>query len=465
MEKSMDLFTILYSLKKRWKMIVALCLLGIIIAGLYSFVLVTPMYSSQVKIFIYQNPSDSSTNTYQDIMTNNYLVNDYKELVNSAPIISRTLTALEAEGYSSADVESEITVTAVSNTRFIYITATNENPQYAAIYANELSKVFAEEAAKIMKLENVNIIEEAVAADAPVSPNKKLNMVIGLLVGFVLGIIIAIAIDMIDNKVRYTDDLKNIYTQYTILGAVPDIYDKKSGKNKERDLDEETLTGGEQFLEAFKSIRTNILFSGIDKECICLTITSSVPGEGKTTGAVNLAKAFAKDGRRTLIVDADLRRPRVHKHFKINTVKGLTSVLVADMEIPSSIVPDVMENLDVMPAGIRPPNPPELLGTNAMTRLINYLKGEYEVIIIDTPPAGMFTDAAILSRYSDGSIYFVASGKPTYNEVARGVDSLEKVNANMLGFVMTRVERTQRGESYYNYSYSSYYGKGLNNSK
>ncbi len=467
--EELDLFALLYSVKKRWKMIALLCVVAALLAGIYSFFIATPMYSSQVKIFVYQEPTtDSATGAYQSLVTSNYLISDYTELANSKPVILQAREGLAEQGYNVAEAVSTITVTAIPDTRFIYIQTTNKNPEYAAAYVNEVAKAFAQQATSLMKLENVNIIEEATVAEWPVSPQKRQNVILGFAAGLLAGIIIAIAIDLLDRKVRYPEDLKNKYNKYVLLGTIPDFENagtQKKHRNKVSEKDDESVgkeeddyfLGGEVVAEALKSIRTNILFSGLEGSSRCLAVTSSVPGEGKTTNAINLAIAFAKSGYRTILVDGDLRRPKVHRRFKIKTVKGLTSALVTDTDWASMILPDVIENLDVMPAGIRPPNPPELLGSSAMGKLVEYLKGEYEIIIVDTPPVGLFTDAALISKHCDAALYVISAGVPLYEEVTKGLEELEKINAKVLGFVMTRVERARNGSYYYNYQYKYNY--------
>lgn len=468
--EELDLFALLYSVKKRWKMIVILCVVSTLLMGVYSFFLATPMYSSQAKIFIYQEPTaeGSTSSTYQNLITSNILISDYTELANSKPVIQQAKDNLTEQGYNVAEVASPITITAITDTRFIYISATNENPEYAAAYVNEVAKAFAKQATDLMKLENVNIIEEATVAGTPVSPNKKRNVALGFAAGLLVGVVIAIVIDLLDRKVRYPEDLKKKYTKYVLLGTIPDFENvgtQKKHRHKPSDKEEEYVgkeeddyfLGGEVVAEALKSIRTNILFSGLEGSSKCIALTSSVPGEGKTTNAINLAIAFAKSGYRTVLVDADLRRPKVHRRFKIKTVKGLTSALVTDADWASMIIPDVIENLDIMPAGIRPPNPPELLGSSAMGKLVAYLKEEYEIIIIDTPPVGLFTDAALISKHCDAAIYVVSAGVPVYEEVNKGLEELEKIDAKILGFIMTRVERARNGSYYYNYQYKYNY--------
>lgn len=468
--EELDLFALLYSVRKRWKLILILCLVCTVVMGIYSFFIATPMYSSQVKLFIYQEPSveGSTSSTYQNLITSNILISDYTELANSKPVIQQAKDNLAAQGYDVAKVATSITVTAITDTRFIYISTTNENSEYAAAYINEIAKVFAQQATELMKLENVNIIEEATVAQWPVSPQKRRNVMLGFAAGLLAGIIIAIAIDLLDRKVRYPEDLKKKYPKYVMLGTIPDFENtgtQRKLKNKMSEKEEEYVgneeedyfLGGEVVAEAMKSIRTNILFSGLEGESKCIALTSSVPGEGKTTNAINLAIAFAKSGYRTILVDGDLRRPKVHRRFKIKTVKGLTSALVTDGDWASMIIPDVIENLDVMPAGIRPPNPPELLGSSAMGKLVEYLKEEYEIIIVDTPPIGLFTDAALISKHCDAALYVISAGIPLYEEVTKGLEELEKINAKVLGFVMTRVERARNGSYYYNYKYKYNY--------
>lgn len=205
--------------------------------------------------------------------------------------------------------------------------------------------------------------------------------------------------------------------------------------------------------EAYRTLRTNIQFSNVDGDLKTLCVTSSGPGEGKTTTVTNLAETFAQAGNRVLIIDADLRRPRVHKVFKLSNHKGLTNVLANQYSI-DDVTQVTGTEVTVMTSGPIPPNPSELLGSQKMKDIITQLKQLYDVIIIDSPPVGVVTDAAILSTSVDGTILVVASGKTEIDGAKRAKQLLENVGARIVGVVMTMIPVSKKG--YYGYQYYSY---------
>lgn len=205
--------------------------------------------------------------------------------------------------------------------------------------------------------------------------------------------------------------------------------------------------------EAYRTLRTNIQFSNVDGNLQTICVTSSGPGEGKTTTATNLAETFAQAGNRVLIIDADLRRPRVHKVFKLSNHKGLTNVLANQYSI-DDVTQVTGTEVTVITSGPIPPNPSELLGSQKMKDIITQLKQLYDVIIIDAPPVGMVTDAAILSTIVDGTILVVASGKTEIDGAKRAKQLLENVGARIVGVVMTMMPVSKKG--YYGYQYYSY---------
>lgn len=192
--------------------------------------------------------------------------------------------------------------------------------------------------------------------------------------------------------------------------------------------------------EAYKALRTNVMFSLTDEEkSHVLMVTSSTPNEGKSTTAVNLAISLAEAGKRTLVIDCDMRKPKLARLLKVVSADGLSNALFSRDDYASSIAHVDGYELYVMPAGSIPPNPSELLGSNRMRTLLDNLKKEFEYIILDTPPINVVTDAAALSPYADGVLLVVRSGVAERNAVVRSVDQLKKVNARLLGFILNGV--------------------------
>ncbi|WP_434283162.1 CpsD/CapB family tyrosine-protein kinase [Clostridium botulinum] len=206
--------------------------------------------------------------------------------------------------------------------------------------------------------------------------------------------------------------------------------------------------------EAYRTLRTNIQFSSFDEKITVIFVTSSTPGEGKSTTSANLAITMAQNGSETILVDCDLRKPNVHKLFKLSNTKGLSNLLIEDNGIDKVIQQSGIENLHILTSGIKPPNPSELLSSKKMKKFIDMSKEHYDYIILDTPPVGVVTDAQLVSQYSDGGILVTASGQVERELAIRAKQLLQKVNAKILGVVLNKVDTDSgNGYRYYNYYY------------
>lgn len=208
--------------------------------------------------------------------------------------------------------------------------------------------------------------------------------------------------------------------------------------------------------EAYRTLRTNIQFFSFDNKIKTIVITSSGPAEGKTTTSCNLAITTAQAGKRTILLDCDMRNAKIHKVFEISNQSGLSNVLIGETNYYEAVQKTDIENLYVLPSGRRPPNPAELLSSEKMKKFLESLKETYDYIIIDTPPIIMVTDAQIISQYADGCLLVVASAEADKNAAIKAKELLEKVNARILGVVLNKLDTKRKG--YYGYNYNYYYG-------
>jgi capsular exopolysaccharide synthesis family protein len=207
--------------------------------------------------------------------------------------------------------------------------------------------------------------------------------------------------------------------------------------------------------EAYRTLRTSIQFSSVDKKMQSILITSSSPGEGKSTVAANLALAMAEGGKKTILIDCDMRKPTIHKKFRISDINGLSNLLLQDLSVEQS-ASKYTENLYVLPSGVIPPNPSEILSSLKMKSFLEGLKNSFDYIIIDSPPIITVTDALILSTMVDGCLMVVAPGEEDRAEAQKAKELLLNVNANILGAVLNKIDlKSKKGYGYY-----YYYGSG-----
>lgn len=201
--------------------------------------------------------------------------------------------------------------------------------------------------------------------------------------------------------------------------------------------------------EQFRTIRTNIQFSAVDDKIQSIIITSAGPGAGKSITAANLAVVYAQQGMKTLLIDADLRKPTVHYTFRLGNLRGLSNVLIGEATFEEAIEHGSVDNLDILPCGPIPPNPAELLASNKMKQLLEYAKQTYDFIVIDTPPVLAVADAKILSQIVDGTIFVVRSGITEKEDVQKAYELLDDGKAKILGAVLNDVDKKEGAYYYY----------------
>jgi len=205
--------------------------------------------------------------------------------------------------------------------------------------------------------------------------------------------------------------------------------------------------------EMYRGLRTNLDFASVDAKVKRILVTSSLPGEGKTTTACNLAVVEAQAGRRTLLLDADLRKPMVHRNFSASNAKGLTSVLIRQCSVEDAIQKTAVENLEILCSGPIPPNPLEMLGSQAMRSLLDQFAATYDVLIVDSPPVLSVADAKVLASELDGVLYVVGSGIVSRSALRKAKESLAVSGVRVLGAVFNNKRMTKAERQYYYYQY------------
>ncbi|MFB3887525.1 MAG: GumC family protein [Thermodesulfobacteriota bacterium] len=308
---------------------------------------------------------------------------------------------------------------------------------------------------------NIQIVDQAELPERPYKPNKRLNLLLAVVVGLFLGVGLAFFFEYLDNTVKTSEDVEQLI-RLPSFGMVPEIsYERRRKLESGRSYPLELITHGHPkslLSEAYRNIRTSILLSFSEKPPKKIAVSSPNPAEGKTTTVLNTAIALSQTGARVLIVDADMRKPRVHKIFDLENGAGLSNFLSGHGDLDSIIKKTEIPNLYYIPAGPLPPNPSELIGSNIFKNMVESLGEKFDHLVIDTPPVLGFADSVILSAAVDGIILVVLSGKTPRETLQRAKEILQQVNTKILGVVINRVDiqRSDYGYSYYRYQH--YYG-------
>ncbi len=315
---------------------------------------------------------------------------------------------------------------------------------------------------RMLKVNNIRVVDRPRLPEKPVRPNVPLNLTGGLIGGIFLGLIAAIGRERLDQTVKTPDDVERDL-KLPFLGLLPQISDRGEasrarGRRRRREAPREGDGPAELIThqrptagvsEAARAIRTNILFMSPDKPHRTLLVTSSAPSEGKTMVACLLATTMAQAGQRVILIDCDLRRPRIHRVFGVSNDFGVSSVMLSPESLSEATYSTEVPNLSVMTAGPLPPNPAELLQSEVFGHLLARLAEQYDRVIIDSPPVVPVTDGAVLSTRVDGSVLVVRASKTTRELARRGARSLSDVGGRVLGVVLNAVDLEARHYGYY----------------
>ncbi len=341
------------------------------------------------------------------------------------------------------------------NEKFIqYGVLTRDVETNKQLYDALMKKMKEQSVTEEIRTVNVWVVEKAEKPTSPVKPRKSLNILLGIIVGMFGGVGLAFFIDYLDNTIKSPDEVE-ARLGVPLLGVVPLL------EGKEESIEEIILKEPQSiYAESYKTIRTAILLSSASKPPQNIHITSMGPSEGKTVTSVNLATTIARSGYSVLLVDSDLRRPRIHSIFRLNNLSGLSTYLAGATSDIETVFKRPLTNLSVIPSGPVPPNPSELLSSQRMHELMRILNEKFDVIVWDSPPLMTVTDSLILSKILDGTILVIKAGKTTYEMVGRGLRVLQGTHesesgSRVLGVLLNGFDMKQ-GDQYY-YQYYNYY--------
>ncbi|HEV7176673.1 MAG TPA: polysaccharide biosynthesis tyrosine autokinase, partial [Solirubrobacteraceae bacterium] len=431
--------------------IVVLALVGVGAAATYS-ILKTPEYTASAAVFVSTSSSSSVADLAQGNTFTQQRVKTYAELVTTPIVLLPVASSLHLK-VTSDELAKQITAQAPLDTTLIQIDATSTSPVQAADIANATSQSLTNVVQSIEPSGNAGSeikltrVREAQVPTTPVSPNVPLNIALGLLVGLALGVGIAVLRHVLDTRIRSERDVEHI-SESPILGGI--AFDPKAAQ-RPLIVHEDPRSPR---AEPFRTLRTNLQFVDVSGGARSFVITSSIESEGKSTTAANLSIALESAGKRVIIVDADLRRPKLAEYLGLEGAVGLTDLLIGRVQLADVAQRWGRGNLYVLPAGLVPPNPSELLGSAVMATLIKRLETEFDYVIFDAPPLLPVTDAAILSKSVGGVIVVVAAGRTHKNQLTAAVSALHNVGARISGFVITMLPRS--GPDAYGYGRYGY---------
>lgn len=308
---------------------------------------------------------------------------------------------------------------------------------------------------------NVRIVAEASLPKEPIAPRKAFNLVVGVLLGSLLGIGMALLLEALDTSIKTVQEAKNIF-QYTVLGNIPFLKDAEKISRKGLDRPTPDLIVRDDprssVSESYRMLQANLKFLSSDHRVQVFVVTSSIPKEGKSTVVANLALVLVELGNRVLVIDADLRRPSQHQVWELPNTEGLSNVLV-EQKGWSDVIREEDDHLDILTAGVIPPNPVPLIDSRHMAMLLEEFHQVYDYVLIDSPPLAVAADALLLGKMTDGILLVTRPGLVDSGSAQSAKDALERAGQKVLGLVINGVIPENEPDSYYYYYAQDYYGE------
>ncbi|GAA3455353.1 polysaccharide biosynthesis tyrosine autokinase [Dactylosporangium matsuzakiense] len=451
----MNLHDYLRVLRKRWPFVVITFAVAVVL-GVLVTLNTTPRYASTLTFFVTTSNQGSAGDAYQGGLYSQQRVKSYADLLTSERLGQAVVDDL-ALPMSAVTLVSKVDAIVVPDTVLLRVTVTDTSRDQSLRIAQALGRQFTrlvgqletppDAAAAPVKVE---VVGGPRLEAAPVAPRPLRNMGIAVALGLLLGVGLAVLRETLDTSIRSAEALRDISGAPDLVTVAFDATAK----------DSPLAVGDAGFsprAEAFRQLRTNLKFVDVGRPLKVLALVSAVPSEGKSTFAANLATTMAaQDGARILLIEADLRRPKVADYLGVEGSVGLTNVLIGQVGIDDVLQPLGRNDLWVLPSGSIPPNPSELLASPRMHELLEELKSRYDLIILDSPALLPVTDGAVAASHADGSLLIVRYGHTTRTQVNKALDMLAAVDATIIGCGLNMVPG--KGGDAYTYQYDYGYG-------
>ena len=441
-ENYIEMKDLLRIIRKRIILIVLITIFSTLAGGILSFYVIKPLYEANCTIIVGKDSTEKITQSEVTMYQN--LIKTYSEIAKSRVVAENAAEKLNL-GTLAGEFMVNTIITPELDTQIINISYKVENPEIATERVNALSQAFIEESQKLLPSGSAKIMDKALVPQAPITPNKKLNIAMSFMLGLMLSLGLVFLIEHLNNTIKSEDDVER-YLQLPLIGLIP-----KQNKMVNLIVEKEPKS---PVTEAIKTMRTNLLFSMENRGLKTLMVCSAGPKDGKTSVSTNIASAIAQTGKRILLVDCDLRRPCVHRHFNItNNEMGLVDVVLQGRKVEEVLI-RIDDNLDVITAGIANYNPSELLSSQKMKDFITDMEKKYDYVILDTPPIIAFTDALTLATEKIGVILVISSEESKIEICKKSKQLLSNINATIIGAVLNKVDKTLfigYGYDYYSY--------------
>lgn len=429
-----------------WWIVLLAALAGAIGAYAYSST-IPPIYQSTASTYFSMRTGSSGSDINQgSAYTQNQMLS-FAQLATSSVVLDNVRADLDIE-LTNSQIRNMTSVSIPQNTVILDVTAASTDPDFAAqladSIADNLSAVVDEIAPKDQTGTTTvvaRVIEPATPALFQSSPNKQRDAVLGAFAGALLSALLISVWALLDTRVRSDEVLRRL-TDLPVLGGVPLRKDKS---RRPVVVSEPNGTSA----EAYRRLRSSLRFAAVEHQISAIAVTSSIPGEGKTSTAVNLALTYAEAGLRVLLVDADLRRPMVAETLGLENSVGLTTILVGAVSFEDARLPWGEGALWVLPAGEVPPNPAELLASARMAEVLRELRSEFDIMVVDTAPLLSVSDATMIAQYVDTTIVVADVTRVRSAQLARSLDALVRSGAQVAGILLSRIKPQRRDDYYY----------------
>lgn len=452
MNNSFTIQDLLYIVMKRLKLVIIIPIVCAIAGFLITVYMINQVYEAQVDLLVNQTQTENAdvdASSTTDVEMNLRLIETYQFIISSSKIRELVYEQLEGK-YTIDELKNHFTVETSPDSQIITLYASADTPEAASEMVNAFANTSQEEITDLMKMDNVRILTKANPENFknPVRPDPVLNTGISFLVGL-LFVFLYIALSAFFNtKIHSRQDVER-YLEAPLLGTIGMFM---SNKQKEISLSNisylvSKVNQNKLNLESFRNLRVNIQFQKSTKKLTSIVVTSTEKNEGKTITAGNLAMSMAMDSKKTLLIDADLRKSTWDERDDNGQMKGLSNYLSGQAEIEELIQDTSYNNLYMLPGGPLPPNPTELLSSLRMDKLLANLEKKFDMIIIDSPPM-YFSDAAVLSTKGDGCVFVSHAGKTKVTHAQQAMHQLLNVNANILGVVLNNKKDKKKAVSY-----------------